>query len=65
MADLSDSQKSKYRKAVDSLHTRGSIPAELLDDVMLDEQAIPRPTTSGTTGNGDGVNESFTIYVGA
>ncbi|KAF1750238.1 hypothetical protein GCK72_016785 [Caenorhabditis remanei] len=65
VADLSDSQKSKYRKAVDSLHTRGSIPAELLDDVMLDEQAIPRPTTSGTTGNGDGVNESFTIYVGS
>lgn len=63
VADLSDSQKSKYRKAVDSLHTRGSIPAELLDDVVLDEQVIPRPTTSDTGGGADGVNESFTIYV--
>lgn len=64
VADLSDTQKSKYRKAVDSLYSRGSIPAELLDDVILDEHAIPRPVATTTGGYADGVNESFTIYIG-
>lgn len=63
VADLSDSQKAKYRKTVDSLHTRGSIPAELLDDVVLDEQAIPRPIATTSGDHAEGVNESFTIYV--
>ncbi|CAD21703.2 NARG2_C domain-containing protein [Caenorhabditis elegans] len=65
VADLSDTQKSKYRKAVDSLYSRGSIPAELLDDVILDEHAIPRPVATTTGGYADGVNESFTIYIGS
>ncbi|EGT48692.1 hypothetical protein CAEBREN_28651 [Caenorhabditis brenneri] len=65
VADLSDSQKAKYRKAVDSLHTRGSIPAALLDDVVLDEQAIPRPIATTSGDHAEGVNESFTIYVGS
>uniref|UniRef100_A0A1I7UAW4 NARG2_C domain-containing protein n=1 Tax=Caenorhabditis tropicalis TaxID=1561998 RepID=A0A1I7UAW4_9PELO len=63
VADLSDSQKAKYRKAVDSLHTRGSIPAELLDDVILDEETIPRPVATTSGDHAEGVNESFTIYV--
>ncbi|EGT36830.1 hypothetical protein CAEBREN_28140 [Caenorhabditis brenneri] len=63
VADLSDSQKAKYRKAVDSLHTRGSIPAELLDDVVLEEQAIIRPIATTSGDHAEGVNESFTIYV--
>uniref|UniRef100_A0A8R1HUV5 Tubulin--tyrosine ligase-like protein 5 n=1 Tax=Caenorhabditis japonica TaxID=281687 RepID=A0A8R1HUV5_CAEJA len=63
VADLSDSQKAKYRKAVDSLYTRGSIPAEFLDDVVLDDHAIPRPVEN--VASADGVNESFTIYIGS
>lgn len=65
VADLSDSQKAKYRKAVDSLHARGSIPAELLDDVVLDDDLAPRQNASVAMPAVDGINESFTIYVGA
>ncbi|UMM34949.1 hypothetical protein L5515_007790 [Caenorhabditis briggsae] len=63
VADLCDSQKSKYRTAVDSLYARGSIPAEFLEDVILDDQAIPRPVAPTSGDHAEGVNESFTIYV--
>ncbi|CAI5450986.1 unnamed protein product [Caenorhabditis angaria] len=63
VAQLSENQRQKYRKSVDSLFSHGSLPADFIEEIDLDESHFMGPATNST--NAEGVNESFTIYIGA
>ncbi|CAB3397999.1 unnamed protein product [Caenorhabditis bovis] len=62
VSELCESQRIKYRKAVESLCYHGSLPAELVDEIDINDVSIPGENEEE---NIEGINESFTIYIGA